>query len=254
MSRADFIHRASGRFHGFTLVELLVVVSIIALLISILLPSLQSARESARSVACASNLRQLGQGNHMYADQWDGYFPQISGATSVGPPKSDRPNYFWHRNPVYKGILDQPQTESPTDWSEGLYCPRHPWNLGDRFDRSYGFNRRSGEGSSLDWRTDPMAVHRTSVPMMDRKMQMVEGNTWINYQGNPRLDWDVAGERRGNENGLWGVISYRHHPGSGSEGCNFLFFDAHVDYLTREEGWPDDGTEWNRLHEVYYEN
>jgi len=231
---------------GFTLVELLVVISIIALLISILLPSLQSARESARSVACASNLRQLGQGNHMYADDWDGYFPQISGNPTPGTP-------HWPGNKAYKGVLDQPTTHSSTDWSEGIYCPRHPWDLGSQIDRSYGFNRRSGPDSSPDWRSYPMAVHRTSVPMMDRKMQMVEGNTWINYQGNPRTNWDRAGERRGNEGGQWGVISYRHHPGSGSEGCNFLFFDSHVDYLTREEAWPDDGTEWNRLYRVYYE-
>jgi len=60
--------------HGFTLVELLVVVSIIALLISILLPSLSKAREQARTVKCSSIQRQLGVGNHMYADEEDGVF------------------------------------------------------------------------------------------------------------------------------------------------------------------------------------
>ena len=60
---------------GFTLIELLVVIAIIALLVSILLPSLSQAKELARIVVCSSNLKQWGNGFHLYLSDHDRTFP-----------------------------------------------------------------------------------------------------------------------------------------------------------------------------------
>jgi prepilin-type N-terminal cleavage/methylation domain-containing protein/prepilin-type processing-associated H-X9-DG protein len=67
--------RIKDRGGGFTLVELLVVIGIIAILVGLLLPALTRAREAANRSACLSNLRQLGQAFFMYANQFHDQIP-----------------------------------------------------------------------------------------------------------------------------------------------------------------------------------
>jgi prepilin-type N-terminal cleavage/methylation domain-containing protein/prepilin-type processing-associated H-X9-DG protein len=112
---------------GFTLVELLVVIGIIAVLVGILLPALNRARETANRTQCLSNLRQLGTAFVMYCNDNHGWLPRAAPYSSSSRPERDEDWLWWQEasgggpnrditaSPILKYLGIKPKTpSSPT--------------------------------------------------------------------------------------------------------------------------------------------
>lgn len=112
-----------GAHSAFTLIELMVVVSILALLLAILLPSLGRARAASRGVACLSNLRQLGIAAHMYADVHRGAIVD-SGLPHGGLPSvpgKESESWFHTMSREYKNkLVARCPSDSSPYWDQDL--------------------------------------------------------------------------------------------------------------------------------------
>ncbi len=135
---------------GFTLIEVLVVVAIIALLMAILVPSLAGVRAEGRRTVCLSNLHQLGLATRMYLDDNKDYFWRDNVAGDDG--------LFWWFGFERDGPGPIDATDRPLDkkkgalarylrsTDDGLQCPQFPYNSGSYLPKfaqrsaSYGYN------------------------------------------------------------------------------------------------------------------
>src|SRR5207244_3332288 len=108
---------------GFTLVELLVVIGIIALLISILLPAMNRARESAYTASCLSNLRQIGQACAEYSAQNRGYMIPCAADPQTLVVNGSPVQCWWPNILVEGGFVPAPAQGDGPQLASIFHCP-----------------------------------------------------------------------------------------------------------------------------------
>lgn len=242
----------------FTLIELLVVIAIIGILASLLMPALNSARESAKTVVCASNLKQVGLANFNYANDYNGYVPSIEycfytdfvweNGWSMGaypditagwtsPIRYLATNNYidGFKNTWTSALNERPATTCPSFWpkviKEGAWGSNvgNAGNLAYKSQGTYSFNSHLDQTLTLD-RTVINNVKLKKLGNIARLSErFIYGEGW---------SWEVRIASSFKPSTIGREVWWGHN-----NTANFLYCDGHVENLHRNgfplvDSWP----------------
>ncbi|MDD2707316.1 MAG: prepilin-type N-terminal cleavage/methylation domain-containing protein [Verrucomicrobiae bacterium] len=190
---------------GFTLVELLITLAILAVLFSLLLTSISKAKDKARQIVCMNNLRQIGTALNIYATDNDGRLPNLWAA--------DWLQCFW---PQVGPLLGEPMTVLADKYKTRIYkCPAEKYvgtvlGQGPVYALNYKLKDASRSNASL---YAGCALSEISNP----------GNTLLVGDAFFMASWSNSSSQISTVNESQAGIGYRH-----SGGANLLFVDGHA--------------------------